>query len=241
MKDKAVPILVVAIVVASFVVGMLYGKVSVYEKGAVAGTGAQQPAGDAAAIPDQAPEEPVLSDEQWKKLASADAPSMGKSNAKITMVEFTDYQCPFCSRYVSETKAQIIKEYIDTGKIAYKLFDLPLPFHDKAKAAALAARCAGDQNKYWEMHDVLFEKQAEWGATGDATVFAGYAKNIGLNGNTFSQCFDSGKYDQAIEDDLALAGEVGASGTPTFFINGERLVGAQPFSEFKRVLDAQLN
>jgi protein-disulfide isomerase len=240
MKDKLVPVLVVAIIVAAFAVGLLYGKVSVYEKSGTA-AGTAQPGTDDAPAQQPAEEEPVLADDQWKELISAKAPTLGKDSAKVTMVEFTDYQCPFCSRYINDSFVQIKKDYIDTGKIRYMQFDLPLPFHTNAKPAALAARCSGDQNKYWEMHDVLFEKQTDW-ESGDAKEkFAGYASEIGLNASTFAQCYDSGKYNEAIDEDLALAQKVGASGTPTFFINGERLVGAQPISAFTAVLDKQLN
>jgi protein-disulfide isomerase len=243
MKDKLVPFLVALVVIGAFAVGLLYGKVSVYEDGAVAGTKADNAAavpaaGDAVAPP---PEITTLTDEQWQEIVADPVAVKGEQNAAVTMVEFTDYQCPFCARYFIDTYGQIESNYIDTGKVQYLVRDLPLSFHANAKPAAIAARCAGDQDAYFEMHDKLYETQAEWSNTADPTEqFSGYAADLGLNQSTFGTCYSSGEYDAAVDEELALAAKVGASGTPTFFINGEKLVGAQPYTAFEAAIEAAL-
>src|SRR3972149_530771 len=172
-----------------------------------------------------------LTDEQLKKVLAAPAATKGQDGAPVTIVEFTDYQCPFCSRHFIETMPQIEKDYISSGKVRYLLRDYPLPFHGNATAAAMAARCAGDQGKYWEMHDVLFEKQDEWAdAVDGGDTFSGYAKTLGLNSPTFSSCLSQKNHKVAIDADYALAQELGVSGTPGFFINGKLVVGALPYS-----------
>lgn len=240
MRDKVIPVLVVLVIIAAFTVGYLYGKVSVYEKGGAAvalKNGTQQQA----QAPQAEPTEGPLSDDQWNKALAKAEYVKGNKKAPVTIVEFTDFQCPYCSRYYTDTYGQIMKDYVDTGKVQYISRDLPLPFHPNAKPAALASRCAGDQNKYWEMHDKLFMAQSEWSeATDPKDKFIGYAQDLGLNQGKFTTCYTSGKYNEAIAADSALAAEVGAQGTPTFIINGQKVVGAQPYSEFKKVLDEKL-
>lgn len=242
MQEKLLPILVVALIGAAFALGMMWGKVSVYEKGAVAGTAGQvagqtnQGAGQPAA-----PEEVVqLTDEQWQQVLTDPVAVKGNAGAAVTMVEFTDYQCPFCKRHFDETDSQIQKAYVETGKVRYVIRDLPLAFHANAKAAALAARCVGEQEKYWEMHDKLFQEQERWVSGDPAGVFKELAAAVGANVATFVSCYDSEKYNEAIEADIALASQMGATGTPTFFINGQKLVGAQPFGAFQQTLDSAL-
>jgi protein-disulfide isomerase len=243
LKDKLIFLLVFLVILGSLAVGYLYGKVSVYEKGAVVAKAGQaaQPTGDTAA--QQAAAQPQTTDltaDQWSNLISKAEFAKGPKDAKVTMVEFTDYQCPFCERYYTDSFGKIMKDYVDTGKVRYISMDLPLPFHPNAKPAALAARCAADQNKYWEMHDILFERQTEW-SEGDPTAkFEGYAKQLGLNTNKFTQCVSSGQFNKEIEASSQLAQTIGANGTPTFYVNGKQVVGAQPYTEFQKALDTAL-
>lgn len=239
VKDKIIAVQVVALTLCAFAVGLLYGKVSVYEKnggsalnqGAVADPNAQAPA----------EEKLQLNEDEWNTVLADAKYAKGDNTAPVTIVEFTDYQCPFCARFFEDSYGQIMSEYVDTGKVRYISRDLPLSFHANAENAALAARCAGDQNKYFEMHDELFRTQAAWSELPDPKAeFSKAAGTIGLNASTFASCYDSGKYRQAIADDLALAAQMGASGTPTFFINGVKLVGAQPFATFKQTIDTAL-
>ena len=245
MKDKLIPFFVALVVIGAFVVGNLYGKVTLYEKGLVLGSetgnAAGQAVGNQPSQPQEAPAPQVIVGDQWDELLADAAIVKGDENADVTLVEFTDYQCPFCARFYSQTYDQLMKDYVDTGKVRYIMRDLPLSFHPNAKPAALAARCAGDQGKYFEMHDMLFETQAEWQGLADVTeAFSGYAADLGLNGASFSSCVSNGDHNDAIDADVALAGKVGATGTPSFFINGEKLVGAQPYATFQATIDAAL-
>ncbi len=170
-------------------------------------------------------------------------PILGDLNAPVTLVEFTDYQCPFCRRWYNNTFKKLKKEYIDTGKVRFVLRDLPLGFHADAKPAARAAHCAGEQNKFWEMHDALFEGK---GLKQDN--FISYAGDIGLSMEPFKACLDSDRYNQDIEKDVADAGKTSITGTPGFvvgkttgnLIQGPLIVGAQPYDSFKAKIDQLL-
>jgi len=165
------------------------------------------------------------------------APVKGDKNAKVTIVEFSDFQCPYCGKFYQETWSQIKKDYIDTGKVKVAFKHLPLGFHEYAMPAAEASECANEQGKFWEYHDKIFVNQASL----NNEILSIWAKDIGLNMDKFNQCVKEGKYKNKIQKDLSDADVYGASGTPTFFINGKILVGAQPFSAFKQVIDAELS
>jgi protein-disulfide isomerase len=162
-----------------------------------------------------------------------DAPVKGPASAKVTVVEFSDFQCPFCGR-VNPTLKEIEDQYKGKIKIAFR--NLPLPFHDKAHLAAEAALAANEQGKFWAMHDKLFANQQAL----DRPSLEKYAQEIGLNMNKFTAALDSGKFKDKVDSDAKEGAAVGATGTPTFFINGTRLVGAQPADKFKEVIDAEL-
>lgn len=175
------------------------------------------------------------------QVALEGEPSIGNKDTKVTLVEFVDYQCPFCKKFADETFGQIKTEYVDTGKIQLVFKDLPLDFHPQALPAAAAANCADDQGKYLEMHNKIFVGQQSWaGNAGADGIFAGYAKELGLDLGQFNGCIASGKYDAEIQADIAEAAQVGVRGTPSFLINGELLVGAQPFANFKQAIDKLL-
>ncbi|RMD96301.1 MAG: hypothetical protein D6812_17320 [Deltaproteobacteria bacterium] len=157
----------------------------------------------------------------------------GNPNASVTIVEFSDFQCPYCQR-ASGTIEQVMEKYGDRVKLAF--VDYPLPFHDRALPAAIAARCAGEQNKFWEYHDLLFKKKKF-----NDKDFEKYAEEIGLDLEAFKACFDSQKYAAQIEQDKALGNQVGVTGTPAFFINGRKLSGAQPFSAFEKIIEEELS
>jgi len=161
----------------------------------------------------------------------------GDENAPVTMVEFSDYECPFCGRHFEQTYPQIIEEYVNTGKVKLVYRDFPLDFHPNAQKAAEAAECAGEQDKYWEMHDKLFENQQALGINN----LKQYAKEIGLNTAKFNSCLDSGKMVSEIAKDMQDGQAAGISGTPGFIINGRLVSGAQPFSAFKQIIEQELN
>lgn len=162
-----------------------------------------------------------------------DNPSKGPKNAPVTIIEFTDYQCPFCGR-VRPTVNQIMDKYKD--QVRYVLRDYPLPFHGDSKKAHEAAHCAGDQGKYWEMNTLLFKNQNAL----QVSKLKDYAKEIGLNQGKFDKCLDSGKYTKKVDENQAYGGKVGVNGTPAFFINGIALSGAQPIGAFTEVIDSEL-
>ena len=172
-------------------------------------------------------------------------PTKGDPKAKVTVVEFSDYQCPFSGRYARETLPQVIKQYVDTGKVRYVYRDYPLPFHAQAGKAAEAARCAGDQGKYWELHDKIFANQS------NLTDFSGIAYDIGLDAKKLQACVASDKYTAAVQTDAADGRNVGINGTPGFLIGYtdpkepkikvEKFIsGAESLPTFQKVIDSLL-
>jgi protein-disulfide isomerase len=237
MDKKVTGIIIFLVAIAAFLGGATFTQWQSRREGApsLKERTAPSPAG-------QQPEEPseVLTAEDLRKIESGGGAVKGEEGAAITIVEFSEYECPFCKRYVDETYPQILEEYGD--EIRYIFRDYPLPFHPHAQKMAEVARCAGDQGKYWEMHDLLFAKRDVWANKQDAsTEIISYVQQLGLDMDEFNSCLNSGKYTQAVKDDLALGQAVGVQGTPTFFINGQRLVGAQPFGAFKAIIDTELS
>lgn len=175
------------------------------------------------------------------KVASRkDAPVLGKSSAKVEIVEFTDFQCPFCQRFFKEAYKQIKEKYVDTGKAKIVFRHYPLPFHSNAQKAGEAAECANRQGRFVQYHDVLFEKMQADGTGLDAESLKTYAKDLGLNASKFNQCLDGGETTEIVKKDMEEGQTAGVSGTPTFFVNGVKLVGAQPFSSFEQAIEAEL-
>ena len=161
---------------------------------------------------------------------------LGNENAPVTIIEFSDYECPFCARFFSGAYSQIKEKYIDTGKVKLIYRDFPLSFHPNAQKAAEAAECAGDQNKYYEMHDKIFENQQAI----TTTDLKNYAKEIDLNLQDFNACLDSGEMASEVRKDFQDGQSAGVQGTPTFFINEQKIVGAQPFSAFEEIIEGEL-
>ena len=163
------------------------------------------------------------------------APVRGEAAAPITLVEFSDFHCPFCRR-VKPTLARLLEQYAGKIRLVYK--DLPLDsLHPQARRAAEAGRCAGEQGKFWEYHDLLIDRGND---ASDGTLTA-VAAQAGLDGPAFNACLASGKFREAIQRDVAEAERLGISGTPAFFINGRALSGAQPFETFARIIDEELS
>jgi len=175
-----------------------------------------------------------------------DDPMIGSKTAKVTIIEFTDYQCPFCERHFTQTYGQIKKNYIDTGKIKYVIRDYPLGFHPHAEKAAEAAGCAQDQGKYWEMHDKLFMTMKTWSPAQDAvSLFKKYAVDLKLNAKTFNTCLDTAKYASEIQKDMTDGANSGVNGTPGFWVLGpdnksQFISGAVPYETFKQAIDSML-
>ncbi len=167
--------------------------------------------------------------------AGAAGYSLGRDDAPVTLVEFSDYQCPFCRRFNAKTFAELKKNYIDTGKLRFISRDLPLSFHSNALWAAEAARCAGDQGRFWEYRDLLFSSAAL-----DQGTLASYGQTLGLNIQDFDTCLETNKYKAAVEQDVIEGKQAGVSATPTFFINAVRLTGAQLATAFEAIIERQL-
>ncbi len=174
-----------------------------------------------------------------------DDPFFGDKNAPVTIIEFSDFECPFCARFHTQTLPQVKSQYGDTIRFVYR--DLPLKqLHAFAQLAAEAAECADDQDKFWEFHDLLFENQRAWASGNAKSSFNDYAQQLGLDTAEFRSCLDSGKHTSEVQKDLQDGFAAGVSGTPTFFVGNERdgyikLVGAQPFSAFQAAIEAELN
>ena len=162
-----------------------------------------------------------------------DNPSIGPKDAPVKIIEFTDYQCPFCGR-ARPTINQILDAY--KGKVRYTLRDFPLSFHQDSHKAHEAAHCAGEQGKYWEMNHKLFASQQAI----KVEDLKKYAGEIKLNQKKFDECLDSGKFSEKVNQNQAYGETVGVSGTPAFFINGRMISGARPFENFKSIIDDEL-
>jgi len=173
------------------------------------------------------------SDNSIYKALLGDAPVKGPANAKVTIVMWSDFQCPFCSR-VEPTVSKILETYGKDVRVAFKQY--PLPFHDKAHLAAEASLAAKEQGKFWEMHEKLFANQ---GAL-DRDSLDKYAQELGLNMKKWKDALDSGKYKEKVDQEMAEGSKVGVNGTPAFFVNGKSLSGAQPFEAFKAKIDESI-
>ncbi len=168
-----------------------------------------------------------------KVAVEATGPSKGPATAPITIVEFSDFECPYCVKAEATVK-DVLAAY--PGKIRLVYRDYPLPMHAKAPKAAEAAHCAQDQGKYWEMHDKLFTQ----GAKLEVPDLKAHAREVGLDGGKFDQCLDSGEKAKLVDGHKKAGDDAGVSGTPAFFVNGRLLSGAQPLEAFKAIIDEEL-
>ena len=165
-----------------------------------------------------------------------DDPVKGDANAPVTIVEWSDFECPFCARFYTDTLSQIERSYIESGKVKLVYRDFPLSAHPQAQKAAEASECADEQDRFWEMHNILFER----GVAGGVAAFKGYAKEIGLNEKEFAECLDSGKTASEIQQDMRDGTAAGIRGTPGFIINGKVVSGAQPYAAFAAAIEEAL-
>jgi len=146
-------------------------------------------------------------------------PVLGNASAPVAIVEFSDFQCPYCGKLYLEGGAEVKANYVDTGKVRYYFRDFPLGFHPNAWPTSIAARCASDQGKYWEMHDKLFDTQSSWSGLGDVgDTMKGYAVELGLDNETFNACYDAQEHTSEINDDFTAGQAYGVRGTPSNFV-----------------------
>ena len=221
------------LVVLAFFVGVLVGYV-VWGRGtatAVAAPAAGQAAAEAPAAAALPTDEP-----QYVRydIPTEGYPSLGPDDAEITIVEFSDFQCPFCRRFHEETYKDLLDAY--PGQIRFVYRNLPLTsIHPDAMAAAVASLCANDQNAYWDYHEKLFSSET----LGEETYIQ-YATDLGLDLDKFTACLSSGEHDEFIQKDMDFSLNLGVQSTPTFFINGLAIVGAQPITSFQQIIEKEL-
>ena len=180
------------------------------------------------------------------RTSVADAPMLGRADAPVTLVEFSDYQCPFCQRFFATTLSALKKDYVDTGKVRYVFRDFPLDqLHPQARKAAEAAHCAGELGKYWEMHELLFQNQKALAPP----QLAERARTVGVDGAKFDECLSSGRHAVRVTRGLTDGAALGVQGTPTFVVGktkpgdvveGTPIRGAQPLETFRRIIDQTL-
>jgi protein-disulfide isomerase len=238
-----------ALIPLAFVVGLSVGFLF-WGRGSGEGTSTQAATNQrVSTVPDTAGEPAAANPAQAQAPSAAEAnapvqrydipvdddPQLGPENAPITIVEFSDYECPYCQKFHSETFARLIESYPEQIRFVYR--DFPLAsIHPNAASASEAANCANEQNVFWEYHDLLFSGSK--GLSGDA--YLAYAQELSLDMTAFGECVDSRRYEDEVQADFDFAARLGVRSTPTFFINGLPLVGAQPFEIFKQVIDQEL-
>ena len=166
-------------------------------------------------------------------VALGNAPTRGVQNAPVLVIEFADYECPYCQKIAPDLK-RLQADY--AGKVLFAFKDFPLAMHKRAQKAAEATRCAGQQDKFWEYHDLLFEK----GSGLEIAQLKDYARALHLNAETFDKCLDSGETAQVVKQDLEQAQKLGLTGTPSFFVNGHFFSGAASYSTIREIVDQQL-
>ncbi|OGG11838.1 hypothetical protein A2Z00_01505 [Candidatus Gottesmanbacteria bacterium RBG_13_45_10] len=230
-------ILVVILIVGSFFLGSLYTKVQYLEKGSVngrvAGLQAQQ----------GAPNQPTPTSPPTKvAIDTGHFPVKGNQNAKVTVIEFADYRCPFCERFYTNVELPIIKEYVDSGKVKFAFRQYAF-LGQPSVVAANAAECANEQDKFWEMHEYLYKNQPPESDTSmyNTDKLTEAAGSLGMDTNKFRSCLSANKYDKNVTADFNAGQQAGVNGTPSTFVNGVLIVGAQPYSTFKAAIDAELS
>lgn len=234
-ENNASTFLPAAILLAAIILGgsLIYAAVTIGGAKGVAGVGAPLGAEKQGEAPDRQrfPETFSVDLEGW--------PSKGSLEAPVTIVEYSDFACPFCGKFWKETLPQITKEYIDTGKVRFVYKDFPVVGGEKA---AEAAHCAEEQGKYWEYHDVLFGSQEQdRGNWANVSVHEGYARDLGLNVAQFAECFESSRYQEKVAMSTRESAQNGGTGTPFFLVNNTPVVGAQPFANFQQVIEQELS
>ena len=187
---------------------------------------------------------PAAAQQRGVFIGVDDDPVLGSPDAKVLMIEFGDYQCPSCRMFWKDIEPRLKRDYIDTGKVKLVFRDFPLmQIHPEALLAAMAVDCAGEQQKYWQYHDKVFREQYN---KGDDIVrmkpadLKKWAKDIGMDQAKFDQCLDSEKFKNEVLKDKADGDAAGVQGTPTFFINGRAIGGAQQYPEYKKLIDELL-
>jgi protein-disulfide isomerase len=244
-QDRFLP---VSILIAAVVIGGSIMFSTLYHPAAVApatvGNNGANNGGNNGATPGETAT--TLTTSQIMKLGSRDG-VLGSPNAPVTLIEYGDYQCPFCGSFFSQTEPQIIQSYVNTGKVKMVFRNFPF-LGPESTAAAEASECAQTQNKAWPYHDALYQAKvndvAKGGGENDGffkrSVFLSIAQQLNLNLPAFTQCIDNHTESSTVSADVANANAAGINSTPTFYINGTQVLGADPFGTFQQVIDSAL-
>lgn len=168
-------------------------------------------------------------------------PAKGKANAKVTVIEFADFRCPFCERFYSDAEKNVMRDYVDTGKVKYYFRGYAF-LGPASTAASEASECANEQGQFWKFHDWMYSNQASESDTEyySKNNLITYATNIGMNKAKFADCLNSDKYAAQVNQDLSEGQAAGVNGTPTTFVNGTPIVGAVPYAQVKAAIDQAL-
>ena len=221
------PLLIILVIILAFFTGYLFFKVQNLEKTTGVGQTTQQ-----------LPQPPTAGTKV--KVDTGHLPPLGDNNAKVIIIEFADFQCPFCAKLFTSVEPQLKKDYIDTGKVKFYFRHYAF-LGQESTWAAEASECANEQGKFWDYHDFLYNHQGQENSGAFAKdKLEGFAQQIGLNSSQFNSCLESDKYAQKIKDDLSAGQTAGVQGTPTTFINGTLVDGARPYTDFKTVIDQAL-
>jgi protein-disulfide isomerase len=228
LKLNMVYVLGLLLIVASFLIGVLVTKVSYLEKNGGATT------------TNSADEQPAAATEPVD-VSVGHLPVLGEKNAKVTIVEFADFQCPFCARYYEDVEKKIIEEYVNTGKAKFAFRHYAFLGQESIDAAN-ATECANEQDKFWEYHNYLYENPGgENEGAFSKDNLKSFASTLGLDTQAFNECLDSARYQKNVDKDIEEGSKAGVDGTPATFINGVLISGAQPYSEFKKAIDNALS
>ena len=176
-------------------------------------------------------------------LPAVSAHTMGDSTAPVHVTEYADFECPSCGQFATVTEPDVRKRLVATGQVYYKYVDFPLPMHRNTWPASHAAHCAGEQGKFWEMHDRIYQGQMEWNAEATSkpkNVFKSYATAIGANVANWEKCYDDGKFRLQIAANKRSGEQAAISSTPTFIIGRRTVPGALPYDQFKALVDSAL-
>lgn len=225
-------VLVGLLVFAAFLIGLLFPKNGLQLGTATVPTGPTPP-GAAGTAPQPG---------QKVSVSNGHLPALGNANAKVTIVEWADFRCPFCERLFRDVEPSLKKDYIDTGKV--KFYFRHFAFLGPASTvAANATECANEQNKFWDFHDYLYKNQPPETDTSmyNTDTLTQTAINLGMNGDQFRSCLSTNKYQKNIDQDYQDGQKAGVSGTPASVINGQLVVGAVPYSNFKTIIDQELS
>lgn len=243
MKDSDFPLSIQA----SILIGALVIAVAILTSGGVIKLYGMTPTPSGSAQQPQVTPQPSTSPQKYN-VSAGNLPTLGGANAKVLVVEWADYQCPFCKQYFQNVEAQLKKDYIDSGKIKYAFRDFPFlgqastdPAGDESVNSANATRCANEQGKFWDYHDYLYNHQGQenQGAFSKDNLKK-FAQALSLNTDQFNGCVDSNKYNSDVTKDLSAGRTVGVNGTPTVYVNGVQIVGSQPYDVFKTEIDKAL-